>query len=102
MSSCATITRPESGLRNPMIFINDTDLPTPLRPKMQTVSPGSTLKLTWSSTRLSPKALETSLNSMYGSGLPFVAIDQSSVVGRPADVPNSKSSDHNPAAQAEV
>src|SRR6266481_4889087 len=80
MSSCATITRPESGLRNPMIFINDTDLPTPLRPRMHTVSPGITLKLTWSSTRLSPKALETSLNSMYGPGLPFVAMNQSSVV----------------------
>ena len=33
MSSWATITRPESGFRNPMMFISETDLPTPLRPE---------------------------------------------------------------------
>ena len=47
-----------------MMLCSDTDLPTPLRPRMHTVSPGSTSKLTWSSTWLSPNALETSLNSM--------------------------------------
>src|SRR5580658_10693518 len=51
-------------MRNPMMLCSETDLPTPLRPRMQTVSPGRTLKLTRSSTTLSPKALETSRNSM--------------------------------------
>src|SRR5271163_2612519 len=72
ISSPATITRPESALRKPTISCSETDLPTPLRPRMQTVSPGMTLKLTRSSTFLSPKALETSRNSMYactGSGI---------------------------------
>src|SRR6516225_840396 len=66
MSSRATQTRPESGLRNPMIWCSDTDLPTPLRPRMQMVSPGRTLKLTLSRTRLSPNALLTLRKSMYG------------------------------------
>src|SRR5216683_3060287 len=59
MSSHATITCPESGFRKPIIWCSATDLPTPLRPRIQTVSPGKTSKLTWSSTRLSPKALKT-------------------------------------------
>ncbi len=42
MSSWATITRPLSGLRKPMMWERVTDLPTPLRPMMATVSPGFT------------------------------------------------------------
>src|SRR5579883_1090329 len=38
MSWWATQTRPASGLRNPMMWCSDTDLPTPLRPRMHTVS----------------------------------------------------------------
>src|SRR5579863_1167649 len=74
MSSLATITRPESGLRKPIMFSSVTDLPTPLRPKMQTVSPAMTSKLTWSSTQLLPKDLDTSLNSMYGANCASLAI----------------------------
>src|SRR5882757_4640110 len=74
-SSPATITLPESALRKPMSSCSETDLPTPLRPRMQTVSPEITSKLTRSSTAFSPKALETSRNSMYGrctvSGIGF-------------------------------
>src|ERR1700693_2086414 len=66
ISSPATITVPESGVRNPMRICGETDLPTPLRPRMHTVSPGITSKLTRSRTALSPNALETSRNSMYG------------------------------------
>ena len=43
-----------------MISCSETDLPTPLRPRMQTVSPGMTSKLTPSSTTLLPNALCTS------------------------------------------
>ena len=50
MSSCATITRPWSGFRNPMMCARLTDLPTPLRPITATVSPALTKKLTSSKT----------------------------------------------------
>src|SRR5271167_2824928 len=56
--------KPDSGRRKPMMLWSDTDLPTPLRPRMQTISPGSTSKLTFLRTTTSPNALETSLNSM--------------------------------------
>ncbi len=49
-----------------MIICSETDLPTPLRPRMQTVSPGMTSKLTSSITTLLPKALWTCSNSIYG------------------------------------
>ena len=42
MSSPATRMRPESGRRKPMISCSETDLPTPERPRMQSVSPGIT------------------------------------------------------------
>ena len=64
MSWLATMMRPESGLRKPMMLCSETDLPTPLRPRMQTISPGRTSKLTFFSTLSEPKALETFLNSM--------------------------------------
>src|ERR1700678_1758119 len=66
MSCAATMTRPESGLRNPMMLWSDTHFPTPLRPRIQTISPGSTSKLTFLRISRSPNALETSLNSIYG------------------------------------
>jgi hypothetical protein len=47
-----------------MMLCSATDFPTPLRPRMQMVSPGITWKFTWSSTLCSPNALDTSLNSM--------------------------------------
>src|SRR5882757_9895248 len=71
MSSPATMIRPESGFRKPMMLCNATDLPTPLRPRMQTISAGRTLKLTSLRTTRSPNALETFLNSMYGVTVPF-------------------------------
>ena len=57
-----------------MMWCSETDLPTPLRPRMQTVSPGITSKLTWSSTQLSPKDLQTSLNSTYGPEFSLAAM----------------------------
>jgi hypothetical protein len=53
MSSCATITRPRSGFRKPMMCARVTDFPTPLRPMIATVSPELTWKLTSSKTGLS-------------------------------------------------
>src|ERR1035437_2162495 len=50
MSSPATMTLPLSALRKPMRIWRATDLPTPERPRMQRVSPGSTEKLTSSRT----------------------------------------------------
>src|SRR5579885_1215053 len=58
--------RPESGLRKPMICCRETDLPTPLRPRMQRVSPGNTKKLTLSSTTRSPNDFETLSKAIYG------------------------------------
>src|SRR6516165_10398322 len=59
-----------------MMWCSATDFPTPLLPSMQTVSPGMTLKLTSSSTTLSPKAFETCSNSMYGLPLLMSALWQ--------------------------
>src|SRR5713226_1320297 len=64
------------------MWCSATDFPTPLRPRMHTVSPGITLKLTRSSTRLSPNDLETSLNSTYGAWFPLVPIIQLLVLSR--------------------
>ncbi len=50
MSSPATSTCPWSALRKPISICSETDLPTPERPRMQSVSPGSTEKLTSFST----------------------------------------------------
>src|SRR5579859_2803336 len=66
MSSKATITRPASGRRKPMMCCSETDFPTPLRPRMQSVSPGITRKFTWLSTPWSPKARETFSKAIYG------------------------------------
>jgi hypothetical protein len=53
------MTRPRSGLRNPIIKRKLTDFPTPLRPRIQSVCPGKTPKLTSSRTLFEPKDFET-------------------------------------------
>src|SRR5205823_3608204 len=57
---------PRIGLQKSHNVVQRNRLATPLRPRMQTVSPGSTSKLTSSSTQFEPKVLNTCLNSMYG------------------------------------
>ena len=47
MSSCATITRPSSGRRNPIMCASVTDFPTPLRPMIATVSVFSGRAISW-------------------------------------------------------
>src|SRR5215469_16025334 len=74
MSSCATITRPSSGFRNPMMWCSDTDFPTPLRPRIQIVSPADTAKLTSCNTHLSPNDLLTCSNRIYGGDFDSSAI----------------------------
>ena len=59
MFSPATRTWPESGLRKPSSICRETDLPTPERPRMQSVSPGLTEKETSLRTWKSPKDFET-------------------------------------------
>ena len=63
------MTLPESGLRNPIRIRKHTDLPTPLRPMTQTVSPGMTSKVTLLSTSFDPKDIETFLSARYGQPL---------------------------------
>src|SRR6185312_13537788 len=62
----SAITWPWSGFKNPMASFSVTDLPTPLRPMMQTVSPRWTSKVTSSRTFKSPKLFDTWRNSKKG------------------------------------
>ena len=68
MSSPTTSTRPVSGFRKPIRIFSATDFPTPERPRMHSVSPGRTEKLTSSSTTSSSKEMETWSKAMYGPG----------------------------------
>src|SRR5665213_3047523 len=65
----ATRIVPLSGFRKPISICSETDLPTPLRPRMHSVSPGSTQKLTSCNTANSPNDLHTCSNAIYGPGL---------------------------------
>src|SRR5580658_1155844 len=58
---------PACGLRKPIRMRKATDLPTPLRPRMQSVSPRLTLKLTLSRIFRSPNHMETLANEMRGT-----------------------------------
>src|SRR5579862_622347 len=62
---------PESGLRNPISIRKETDFPTPLRPKMQSVWPRSTEKLTSASTGRSSKEIDTLRKTITG---PFFSV----------------------------
>ena len=64
MSSPATITLPASGFKNPSSICSETDFPTPLRPRMQSVSPGFTQKLTSFSTSKLPNDFDTFSNEI--------------------------------------
>src|SRR6185369_5985378 len=68
ISSPATITRPLSGFRKPMIIRRLTDLPAPLLPMIQTVCPALTEKLIPSSTFLESNWIWTSCSCKYGRG----------------------------------
>src|SRR6185437_8575948 len=77
----STQTAPRSGRRKPMISFSVTDLPTPLRPTMQSDSPRATSKVTSSSTARMAKPLKTLRNSKKGSeavGMPAYSISASS------------------------
>src|SRR6266568_5611526 len=64
ISSPSTRIEPTCGFRKPIKIRRATDFPTPLLPRMHSVSPRWTLKLTLSRTLRSPNHIETWLNEI--------------------------------------
>ena len=69
MSSWATITRPLSGLRKPMMCESVTDFPTPLRPMMATVSPGIHVEIGIDQNRLVERLIDVPELDVMGEGI---------------------------------
>ncbi len=68
---------PSVGASSPLMRLNNVVFPAPLGPMMARRSPGSTRRLTWSTARRPPNALETFERSKAGAkasstGMPFV------------------------------
>ena len=69
ISSLSRWMEPTCGRRKPMRIRSETDLPTPLRPRMQRISPRSTVKLTSSRILRSSNEMETWLKETLGGGV---------------------------------